>query len=305
LRAWSQTLTPEEKDEPAVGFAIVPRDRSKIAAALKAYQAEGYAVLPAVFSATEVAEIAAAFDQHRAQGLALGRSFRHGNLHYRIGQDTTLGTVVRLVQWPSYQDPVLARFRIHPAMLTILRGLLGDDIKQIINQLHWKPPGAAQGDFAFHQDVRFRRPRAAYRNLAQSFVQTGIAVDPHAVASGAMKVYPGSHRLGEVDLAITGRVMDGAMAEASLVRVDLDPAKLIDLELAPGDVALWSPFLIHGSGANVSTRDRRFLLNGYVRAADCDRGEWAFRAGRPCALGAPVLVHYDALHERPEPHFVD
>jgi ectoine hydroxylase-related dioxygenase (phytanoyl-CoA dioxygenase family) len=276
----------------------------RIAAALAAFRAQGYAVLRGVFAAAEVAAIAAAFDRHHARGLELGRSYRHGNLLYRLGDDAALGKVVRMVQWPSYGDPVLARYRTHPAMLSLLEGLLGRDIKQIINQLHWKPPGAA-AEFAFHQDVRFRRPRAAFRNLAKSFVQTGIAIDPHTQASGAMKVYPGSHLLGEVELTIPGRVMDATMADASLVRAGLDPAGLVDLELAPGDLAFWSPFTIHGSGPNTSAHDRRFFLNGYVRAADCDRGEWAFRDGAPCALGAPVLVHYDALHERPEPHFVE
>jgi ectoine hydroxylase-related dioxygenase (phytanoyl-CoA dioxygenase family) len=279
-------------------------DRDHIAAALAAYRADGYAVLRGVFSGPEVAEIAAAFERHHARGLELGASFRHGNLLYRIGQDAALGTLVRMVQWPSYGDPVLARYRTHPAMFAVLNGLLGDDVKQIINQLHWKPPGSA-AEFAFHQDVRFRRPRAAFRNLAQSFMQTGIAIDRHTVASGAMQVYPGSHLLGEVDLTIAGAVMDGRMAAESLVRAGLDPARLVDLELAPGDLAFWSPFTIHGSGPNVSGHDRRFFLNGYVRAEDCDRGEWAFRGGAPCALQAPVLVHYDALHERPEPHFVD
>ena len=42
-----------------------------------------------------------------------------------------------------------------------------------------------------------------------------------------------------------------------------------------------------------------------MRAECCDRGELAFRDGRPCELGDPVLVHYDDLHKHPEPHFVD
>jgi ectoine hydroxylase-related dioxygenase (phytanoyl-CoA dioxygenase family) len=275
-----------------------------IAATIAQYRALGYGVLRGVFASDEIAEMAAAFDRHWARGIALGASYRHGNLHYRIGADPRLGTVVRMVQWPSYEDALLARIRTDARLYALLEKLLGGDIKQIINQLHWKKPGAA-GEFAFHQDVRFRRPREAYRNLAQSFVQTGIAIDRHDAASGAMRIYPRSHSLGELDLAISGRVMDGAMADDSLRRAGLDPARLIDLDLAPGDVALWNPFTIHGSGPNVSAHDRRFYLNGYVRAADCERGEWAFRGGRPCALGAPVLVHYEALHERPEPHFVD
>ena len=51
--------------------------------------------------------------------------------------------------------------------------------------------------------------------------------------------------------------------------------------------------------------DLRTYRNGYVTAANCDRGEWAFRGGKPCQLGDPVLVHYEDLHARPEPHYVE
>ncbi|HZS84581.1 MAG TPA: phytanoyl-CoA dioxygenase family protein [Stellaceae bacterium] len=277
----------------------------QIAAALAAYEENGYAVLRGLFTAAEVTELAAAFDRHWARGMALGASFRHGNLHYRLGEDARLGKIPRMVQWPSYEDATLARYRTDPRLFALLEPLLGRDIKQIINQLHWKPPGAAAAEFVFHQDVRFRRPRGAYRNLGHSYLQTGIAIDRHTAASGAMKVYPGSHRLGELDLGIAGRVMDGAMAAESLARAGLDPGRVVDLELEPGDLAFWNAFMIHGSGRNHSAQDRRFYLNGYVRAADCDRGEWAFRDGKPCMLGRPVLVHYEELFERPEPHFVE
>ena len=73
----------------------------------------------------------------------------------------------------------------------------------------------------------------------------------------------------------------------------------------PGDVALWSLYAVHGSGPNLSGIDRRVYLNGYVAADACDRGEWAFRDGQPCALGAPQLVHYEELHSRGEPHYVE
>jgi hypothetical protein len=120
-----------------------------------------------------------------------------------------------------------------------------------------------------------------------------------------MRVYPGSHLLGPLSLEIPGAVMDAAMADESLRRVGLDPAKMVDVELDPGDVAFWNVFTIHGSGPNATQTDRRFYLNGYVRAADCDRGEWAWKQGERRALGDPVLVHYEQLHERPEPHYID
>jgi ectoine hydroxylase-related dioxygenase (phytanoyl-CoA dioxygenase family) len=280
-------------------------DASLLSSALAQYRAEGYAVLRGVFATAQIMEIAAAFDRHWAKGMALPKSFRHGNLLYRLGEDESLGKILRLVQWPSYGDPVLERVRRDPRWLAILEPLIGHDIKQIINQLHWKPPGAAGAEFAFHQDVRFRRPATAYRNLATSYVQTGIAIDPHRAVNGAMRLYPGSQLLGRKELAGPGPVLDQAMGDEQLVAAGLDPAKLVDIELDPGDVALWNVYTIHGSGRNDSTCDRRFYLNGYVRAEDCERGEWTFRAGSPCPLGAPVLVHYEDLYERPEPHFLE
>jgi hypothetical protein len=90
-----------------------------------------------------------------------------------------------------------------------------------------------------------------------------------------------------------------------LERCGLNPASLVDLALEPGDLALSNLYTIHGSGPNSTALDRRFYLNGYVRAEDCDRGEWTFRGGVPVPLGDPVLVHYDDLLARPDPHYVE
>src|SRR6202795_1533326 len=177
-------------------------DRVALPDALSHYHRYGYAVARGVFSRAETVDLVAAFDRHWTEGMAHPSSFRHGNLLYRLGIDPKLGKVVRLVQWPSYADAALERVRRDPRIFEILEPLLGRDIKQIINQLHWKPPGAAAANFAFHQDARFRRPPSAYRNLATSYVQTGIAVDRHSAVSGAMLVVPSSHGLGE--LAIPG-----------------------------------------------------------------------------------------------------
>ena len=184
---------------------------------------DGYAVVKAVFTADEIAELAAAFDRIWQEGLRHPSSFRHGNVFYRIAHDAAVGRVVRYMQWPAYIDPVLDRFRQDPRMLAIVAPLLGADLKQIINQMHWKPPGAAMTEFGYHQDIRFRRPRSAYRDPASSYLQTGIAIDVHRRENGAMLVYPGSHRLGELDLG-EGRVMDRPLDDEDLIRAGLDPA---------------------------------------------------------------------------------
>ncbi len=272
---------------------------------LDQYRTQGYAVVRGVFAPSEVAELAAAFDRAHAAALAHPKSFRHGNLMYRLADDAKLGRIVRLVQWPSYEDPTFQRYRTDRRVGDILAPLIGRDVKQIINQLHWKPKGAAMAEFGYHQDIRFRRPRTAYRDPAVNYVQTGIAIDAHRAATGAMTVLPGSHLLGELDMPGRGAVMQTAMDDSELARLGLDAAKVVPLEMEPGDVALWHLHLLHGSGPNDAAPDRRFYINGYVRASACDRGEWAFRDGQPCALGAPVLVHYDDLYARPEPHYVD
>src|SRR3546814_2129180 len=75
------------------------------------FEAEGYAVLRGVFTAGEVAEMAAAFDRIQARALAGGRSWRDRNTFFLLGDDEKLGRVLRFAQWPAWIDPVLERVR--------------------------------------------------------------------------------------------------------------------------------------------------------------------------------------------------
>ena len=272
---------------------------------LEDYREHGFAVARGVFGPDEVAELAGAFDEVYAEGLRHHASYRHQNVFFRLARDPSLGRVVRLVQWPSYFNATLDRIRLDRRLLDILAPLIGIDLKQIINQLHWKPPGAAMAEFAYHQDIRFRRPRTAFRDLPASYVQLGIAIDPHGPENGCMRMVPGSHRLGELPLGGVGPILDQRASEAELRRVGIDSERLVDLVMAPGDVALWHLHAVHGSGRNRSTRDRRIYINGYVTAENADRGAWAFRRGEPCPLGEPVLIHYEDLHRRPEPYYIE
>ena len=268
------------------------------------YQRDGYVILRGLFGRDEIREIGKAIDRVHSEGVAHGRSFRHGNLFYNVSPAGDGAPHVRLAQWFSYHNPVLNAVRLDPRFAAILAPLLGRDLKQIINQLHWKAPGSL-GDFAWHQDSRFRRPREAYRNLGTSYVQTGLAIDQHTPESGCMKFIRGSHRRGHLDLDSSTQVLGTAMRQSVLEQVGLSADDLVEVILDPGDLALWSPYLVHGSGKNNSDHRRRLYINGYVRAKDCDRGEWAFRDGKPVPFGPePALVHYEALRERGEPHYV-
>jgi len=265
---------------------------------------EGYAIVRGLFGPAEVAEIAAATDQLYAEGMAHGRSFRHGNLYYDVAAGAAGEPLVRMVQWPSYHQESMNRLRLDRRIARLMEPLVGRDLKQIINQVHWKAPSRL-GHFAWHQDSRSRRPASAYRNLATSYVQTGLAIDPHRPESGCMRFVPRSHLRGDLGMDCSKKALGTAMSNDALEAVGLSGNDTIELLLEPGDFAMWSPYLVHASGTNSSDHKRRLYINGYVRAADCDRGEWAFRNSEPVPLGPkPALVHYEELYERPEPHYV-
>jgi hypothetical protein len=286
---------PLRRDEPG-----------RVHADLAHYWRDGYAIVRGFFSADEIDEIGGALDQLYAEGVAHGRCFRHGNLFYNVAREREGSEpLVRMVQWPSYHQRVLNAVRLDTRFVQLLEPLIGLTLKQIINQIHWKAPGSL-GDFAWHQDSRFRRPETAYRNLATSYVQTGVAIDPHTPESGCMRIIPRSHLRGDLDMDCSKKALGTAMTDDALEAVGLAESDAVDLLLEPGDLALWSPYLVHGSGKNTSDHKRRLYINGYVRAADCDRGEWAFRNGRSVPLGPrPALVHFDDLYERPDPHYTD
>ena len=281
-------------------------EAARAAADLTQYWRDGYAIVRGFFDRTELAEISAALDQLYAEGVQHGRCFRHGNLFYNVARESEGSEpLVRMVQWPSYHQQVLNAVRLDARFADLLAPLIGNDLKQIINQVHWKAPGSL-GDFAWHQDSRFRRPASAYRNLATSYVQTGLAIDPHTPESGCMRIIPRSHLRGDLEMGCTQKALGSAMTEDALEAVGFSEADAIDLLLEPGDLALWSPYLVHGSGTNRSNHKRRLYINGYVRAADCDRGEWAFRKGQPVPFGRkPALVHFEGLNERPGPQYTD
>ncbi|NKB22339.1 MAG: hypothetical protein GKS01_17775 [Alphaproteobacteria bacterium] len=273
---------------------------------LDQYRKNGYAVARGVFDPYEVAELTHAFERVHNEAMMLGRSYRLQNAFFKITNDDALRPVVRYVQWPSYFNRTLDRYRRSPRILKLLAPMLGINLKQFTNQMHWKHPGTAHMEFGYHQDSRSHIPRDAFRDLANSNISTGIAIDAQDANNGAMVVYPGSQTLGELPLNSEEVAMDQRLDENDLEHLGLDPDKAVTLEMEPGDVAIWSVHTLHGSGPNRSNTDRRFYINDYVIAENSDRGEWAFRNGVSQPLsGRPALVDYDDLYEKPGPMFVD
>jgi phytanoyl-CoA hydroxylase len=214
--------------------------------------------------------------------------------------------VVLQAHWTAWISPLMERMRRSDKYFAALKPFLGEDVKQITHQLHWKPPGAKYTFYRFHQDARFREGKSKDFDHLQSTVTTGLAIDRQTAANGALRVIPRSHRLGYLGLSDDGPIMVGETQDEELRRAGLDPAAMVICEMEPGDLLLWTLFTVHGSAPNVSNFDRRFMINSYVRASDSDRGEWAFRGGVSTTLGAePEICKYEQLRERPGPFYIE
>jgi len=200
----------------------------------------------------------------------------------------------------------MERMRRSEKYFAVLEPFLGRDIKQITHQVHWKPPGAKYTSYRFHQDARFREGNVKDFGYLRSTVTTGLAIDRQTVENGALRIIPRSHRLGYLGLSDDGPIMVGQTQDEELRRAGLDPSSIVACEMEPGDLLLWTLFTVHGSAANVSSYDRRFMINSYVRANDSERGEWAFRDGVSTPLGAePEICKYEQLRERPGPFYIE
>ena len=78
----------------ASGLAQWPRDGMD----REQYDRDGYAIVRGVFRPEEVAELRSAARSLWAEGRRHGRSFRHGNVVFRIDRDAALGPSLRFVQ---------------------------------------------------------------------------------------------------------------------------------------------------------------------------------------------------------------
>ncbi|MEO8856889.1 MAG: phytanoyl-CoA dioxygenase family protein [Burkholderiaceae bacterium] len=270
------------------------------------YWEHGYAVVRGVFSKAEMAAVQA--ESRRIYALASEHhaTYRHKNLLYEILPEAYAGQrYVLQAHWIAWVSPLFERLRRDPRVLAIMEPLLGPDIKQVAQQIHWKPPGATQRTgYRFHQDLRFRERQDAFSDLMGSYINTGLAIDRATSENGCLQVFPGSHKLGYLGLSDDGPIMKGTTQTEELVAAGLQPDKVVDLELEPGDLALWGLLMVHGSNANNSQHDRAFQIQSYVRASTSERGEWAFRNGESVPLGEePVLCKYEQLHQNPGPFY--
>jgi hypothetical protein len=242
------------------------------------YRESGYAFVRGAFPKSEIDELSRCFDEILALGRGLTETTKQGLAEFRVvpidGKPT-----LKFAKWASSAHEGLNRFRTSPRLLSLVSSLLGPDLVQITNQMHYKNPGDGVS-FQMHQDCTFRKPDSAYRDLYGGFLQTAIAVDPSTVENGCLQLVPGSHK--DRKALLTGGY-DGWEANGANQKV---------LErFAPAIDALMDP-------PNRSTRSRRVYINGFARARDCDHGVRVTVDGKLVPLAWGPETRWDIVEER-------
>ena len=271
------------------------------------YWQHGYAIVRGLYTKAEMAELQAEAQRIYQEALKHHGTWRDRNVMYEILPESFAGRrYVMQAHWMAWISPLFDRLRHSPQMYAVLEPLLGRDIKQLAQQLHWKPPGAPLSGYRFHQDLRFRDKAGDFKDLMTTNINFGLAIDPATPQNGCLRIVPDSHTRGYLGLSDEGgAIMKGATQEQELRDAGLDPARIVDLELEPGDLAIWGLLTVHGSQQNRSDKDRCILISSYTRAESSPvRGEWAFRDGVPAPLGPePEVCKYTALREKPGPFY--
>lgn len=275
--------------------------------ALEQFRAEGYTIIRQFIPADEVDTLRAETKKLYETALAHHATYKHGNLTYEILPEAHFGArYVIQAYWFAWASEYFDKFRSHPANLELLEPLIGRNIKQVTQQIHWKPPGASLTGYRFHQDLRFRESKDAFEDVVRDSVTIGVAIDPATKDNGCLRIVPDSHTKGYLGLSDNGEgsIMKGLTHNDELVAVGLNPAHILDVELEPGDAVVWGLLTVHGSLPNSSAHDRAFALSSYVRGETSQRGEWAFKDGVGARLGAtPQLCKNERLFDNLEPHY--
>ena len=187
------------------------------------------------------------------------------------------GVVTKLQYWS--QDRVLWDFAKHSKVISTVESIIGPDIRAHHFMSINKPsdPGALSSRHPLHQD-QWYFPFAP----SEYIVCAWTALQRVHRGNGCLVVIPGTHRLRK-ELGIGGKLLphsyptpwNGPVNKAyhgiqlengNEMAMNRVLSRRVHLEMDPGDTVFFHPLLIHGSGANLSSRNRRSISVHYCNS---------------------------------------
>lgn len=160
-----------------------------------------------------------------------------------------------LIFFPALASEYLNKIRTDKRMVDLVKFFIGDDVKQINNQVYFREAGDMD-QFAWHRDTIFREPEYFTNDVEHDYFQTIIAVDDIVEDNGAIEFIPNSRQM-PMPFGTNLRVFN---------RGGLKGRKYTAKK---GSVLIWSIMTLHGSEMNKSKQNRMTYMNGFCRSKAC------------------------------------
>lgn len=211
------------------------------------FKNQGYLVYGTIFSPTEVAAFAAAYDEclDALQKTEQLKNIRQGQL------DDGTPTQVHQIRCAHLAHPLFDVLIRDPRILDPIAALIGPNLKLILCQGLYKPPHTG-GAIDWHQDDYYFRV-----NKENAVASCWLTFDQATVDSGCMWVLPGAHT----------QLWDHESLESPGYRMlDADESKATPLELAAGQIMFHHGATPHRTLPNTTDHPRRALAIHYMDA---------------------------------------
>ena len=231
------------------------------------YREQGFIVVENVFDSDTLVEMRAVL----ADWIRGAHVTRHTDVYDLEPDHTPQSPKVRRIKQPHSLHPVFREGVKNAKLLTILKQLLGENIRLQNSKLNVKAPG-------FGSPVEWHQDWAFYPHTNEDVLAVGEMIEDVRMDNGPMLVVPGSHKGPVYSHHAEGRFC-GAMDPSEC---DIDFSTAVPCIGSAGTVTLHQARLVHGSAQNTSQHPRPFLLYECM-AADA----WPL-------MGVPDLNEFDS-----------
>lgn len=220
---------------------------------VRAYHEHGFVVVEDIFSTEDLALMRQTLDEliESARGLT-----DHTEILDLEPSHTPDAPKVRRIKSPFENHPVYRSMGKHPKLLAVLRALIGNDLRMHGSKINLKSA-------KFGSPVEWHQDWAFYPHTNDDVLAVGVMLDDMTEDNGPLLCIPGSHKGPTFDHHQDGRFV-GAMDPD---KCDINLNSAVPITGKAGSCSFHHVRMVHGSGMNTSSKDRRLMLY-QVAAAD-------------------------------------
>jgi phytanoyl-CoA hydroxylase len=212
------------------------------------YRQNGYLLVEHVLDAATLARIRNCIADMVAKAVGVKT---HNDVYDLEPTHTPENPRVRRIKTPHKVDPLFMDVVKQSGMTSILKALLGKDVRLHGSKLNVKAPKYGS-PVEWHQDWAF------YPHTNDDILAIGVMLDDVELENGPLLVMPGTHRINKVwDHHLDGRFC-GAMDPTKTP--ELHYSKAVPCVGKAGTCSFHHVRLVHGSAQNTSEKPRPLLL---------------------------------------------